>query len=114
MLCLSRSRTLAGCVSLAILTAALFSSAYAAGPQVLEKGKTPSDVRLQPLKDLNGYFPFKPPKLREEWDIRAAQLRRQLLVSLGLWPMPAKTPLGAVVHGKVDRGDYTVERVFFE
>jgi dienelactone hydrolase len=114
MLCRSHSRTLAGCLSLAILAAVLFASAHAAGPQVLEKGKTPSDARLQPLKDLNGYFPFAPPKLREEWDIRAAQLRRQLLVSLGLWPMPAKTPLGAVVHGKVDRGDYTVERVYFE
>jgi dienelactone hydrolase len=28
--------------------------------------------------------------------------------------MPARTPLNAVIHGKVDRGDYTVEKVFFE
>ena len=28
--------------------------------------------------------------------------------------MPAKTPLNAVIHGKIDRGDYTVEKVYFE
>jgi len=28
--------------------------------------------------------------------------------------MPAKTPLNAVIHGKVERDDFTVERVFFE
>ena len=28
--------------------------------------------------------------------------------------MPTKTPLNAVIHGRVDRDDYTVEKVFFE
>ena len=28
--------------------------------------------------------------------------------------MPTKTPANAVVHGAVDRGEYTVERVFLE
>eukprot|EP00913_Durusdinium_trenchii_P008868 g8334.t1 len=28
--------------------------------------------------------------------------------------MPAKTPLKAVVHGKIDMGDYTVEKVYFQ
>src|ERR1044071_7211800 len=28
--------------------------------------------------------------------------------------MPTKTPLNAVIHGKIDRGEYTVEKVFFE
>ena len=28
--------------------------------------------------------------------------------------MPAKTPSRPVIYGKVDRGDYTVEKVFFE
>jgi dienelactone hydrolase len=35
-------------------------------------------------------------------------------VALGLWPMPEKTPLNAVIHGRIDRGEYTVEKVYFE
>ena len=72
------------------------------------------DVRLQPLKDLNGYFPFDPPSSLSEWDARKEYVRRQILVSQGLWPMPTKTPLNAVIHGKVDTGEYTVEKVYFE
>ena len=72
--------------------------------------KLPADQRLEKLKDLNGYFPFTPPKSKEEWDRRAEQVRRQMLVALGLWPMPTKTPLNAVVHGSRDQGDYTVEK----
>lgn len=83
-------------------------------PAVLQAASLPNDVRLQPLKDLNGYFPMTPPKSKAEWDQRAEYLRRQILVSQGLWPMPTKTPLNAVIHGKIDRPDYSVEKVYFE
>jgi Acetyl xylan esterase (AXE1) len=73
-----------------------------------------SDPRLAPLKDLDGDFPFEPPSSREAWAARAEQVRRRILVALGLWPMPPRTPLNAVVHGRIDRDGYTVERVYFE
>jgi len=85
-----------------------------AAPRALENGRLPNDARLQPPKDLDGYFPFTPPATTEEWSRRAEALRRQMLVALGLWPMPAKTPLNPVVHGKIERDTYTVEKVFFE
>jgi len=88
--------------------------AAAAGPRVLPEGTLPRDTRLGPLKDLNGYFPFTPSASREAWEPRAAQLRRQLLVANGLWPMPARTAPRAVIHGRVDRDGYTVEKVYFE
>ncbi len=72
------------------------------------------DARLGALKDLNGYFPFPAPKSVQEWEPRRDFVRRQLVVSQGLWPMPTKTPLNAVIHGKIDQGDYTVEKVYFE
>lgn len=72
------------------------------------------DVRRQPLKDLNGYFPFQPPTSVSEWNTRKEWVRQQILVSQGLWPMPTKTPLNAVIHGKIDGGDYTIEKVYFE
>lgn len=72
------------------------------------------DVRLQPLKDLKGYFPFHPPESLPEWERRKEEVRRQILVATGLWPMPEKTPLNAVIHGKIDCDGYTVEKVYFE
>lgn len=72
------------------------------------------DARLGPLKDLNGTFPFPAPKSVQEWEPRRDFFQRQLVLSQGLWPMPTKTPLNAVIHGKIDQGDYTVEKVYFE
>ncbi len=83
-------------------------------PRVLPEGKLPDDSRLGPLKTLNGYFPFAPPKTREEWEQRSERVRRQVQVATGVWPLPEKTPLNAVVYGKVDREGYTVEKVYFE
>ena len=82
--------------------------------RALAEGKQPDDVRLLDPKDLDGYFPFTPPASREAWAPRQAAVKRQILASQGLWPMPTKTPLNAKIHGLVDQGDYTVERVYFE
>jgi hypothetical protein len=74
----------------------------------------PDDSRLGPLKSFDDYFPFTPSASVEVWQKRADYVRRQILVATGLWPMPTKTPLHAVIHGRVDRDDYTVEKVYFE
>lgn len=73
----------------------------------------PTDVRLGPPKTYNDYFPFTVPKSKDAWEARKAQLREQLLVANGLWPLPEKTPLNAVVHGKVEKDGYSIEKVFF-
>jgi dienelactone hydrolase len=99
----------------AALLLCLSSSLFAADlPRALPAGTLPNDIRLQPQKDLNGYFPFALSKTRAEWDARSEFVRHQILVSQGLWPMPTKTPLNAVIHGKIDRPDYSVEKVYFE
>ncbi|MBS0209467.1 MAG: acetylxylan esterase [Planctomycetes bacterium] len=80
-----------------------------------DKKATPiQDVRFQPLKDLNGYFPFTVPTDVAQWKKRAEFVKMQVAVSQGVWPMPEKTPLNAVVHSPVERDGYTVWRVFFE
>ena len=50
---------------------------------------------------------------RGAWERRADFLRHQVLVAQGLWPMPAKPPLHPVIHGRIERDDYTIEKVFF-
>jgi hypothetical protein len=83
-------------------------------PRVLPNGQMPADHRLEPLVDLNGYFPFPPPSSQQEWQERSQAIKDRMQVAIGLWPMPSKTPLKAVVHGRLDEGDYTVEKVYFE
>jgi dienelactone hydrolase len=100
-------------LSLCLLLAAL-PAAGSAAPRVLPAESLPDDIRLQPLKDLNGYFPFQPPMFKAEWEIRAEQVRRRILVSQGLWPMPTRNSLNAVIHGKIDQPDYTIEKAYFE
>ena len=72
------------------------------------------DLRDGPLKDLNGYFPFTPPTDAATWTSERAAIRNRLQVALGLLPMPTRTPLNAVIHGKIDGGEYTIEKVYFE
>lgn len=57
---------------------------------------------------------FIPPSTLVEWQNRRRALREQLLVTLGIWPMWPKTPLHPKVIGKIDRGDYTIEKVALE
>jgi dienelactone hydrolase len=94
--------------------AASLPGAPAPAPRVCPEGTLPDDIRLGPLKDLDGYFPFHPPKTAAQWAKRSAYVRRQMLVALGLWPMPERTPLQTVIYGKLDEGDYTVEKVYFQ
>lgn len=73
-----------------------------------------TDPRLAAPKTLDGYFPFHPPATMAEWNARAAKVRLQLKVALGLHPLPSKSPLNAVTHGRKDLDGYSIEKVFFE
>ena len=72
------------------------------------------DIRDSPPKDLNGFFPFAPPSTLEEWKKRKEKLVLRMQVATGLYPMPPKTPLNAVIHGKINRPGFSVEKVYFE
>jgi dienelactone hydrolase len=96
----------------AVPLAAVVLPAVAALAQQPER-LPPSDRRYGVPKTLNDYFPFQPPKTRADWEARKHELREQVLVANGLWPLPEKTPLNAVIHGKIERDGYTIEKVFF-
>src|SRR5476651_1886944 len=93
--------------SLAILLAGSFLSA---APSFSEK---PQPARE--LRDLyKAYFPFTRVKDAQAWDTRREEVRRRVLVAAGLWPMPEKTPLRAMIHGLIEMDDYTVQKVAFQ
>ncbi len=72
------------------------------------------DIRDSSPKDLNGFFPFDPPSTLEEWEKRKEKLVLRMQVATGLYPMPPKSPLNAIIHGKINRPGFTVEKVYFE
>jgi dienelactone hydrolase len=72
------------------------------------------DRRGSQLRDLNGYFPFKRVDNAQQWRQRQDEIRRRILVSQGLWPLPTKPSLNAVIHSRIERDDYVVDRVYFE
>src|SRR5258708_38249374 len=63
------------------------------------------------IKDLNTPRDFPKITSRAQWEERAREIREQILVSAGLWPMPEKTPLQARVFGKILHDGYSIEKV---
>jgi dienelactone hydrolase len=51
---------------------------------------------------------------KADWEKRRPGLRRQFLEMMGLWPMPPRTDLKAVVTGKAEADTFTVERLHFQ
>ncbi len=74
----------------------------------------PHDPRQSILHDVDHPWGFDPHYTdQKQWAQRAKELREQILVAEGLWPMPQKTPLNPVIHGKIERDGYIVEKVSF-
>src|SRR5262249_34047098 len=53
-------------------------------------------------------------KSKDDWEKRRPELRRQFLEVMGLWPLPPRTDLKAVVTGKVEAERFTVEKLHFQ
>ncbi len=73
-----------------------------------------NDRRLTAVRHTDSFFSFPVYRSKQDWEERARQLRRQILVASGLWPEPEKCPLNAQMFERIDRDDYTVEKVHFE
>ncbi|MFO0410178.1 MAG: alpha/beta hydrolase family protein [Planctomycetota bacterium] len=66
------------------------------------------------IKDLDGHFPFAVPENKEAWETRAGELRQQMLVSLGMYPMPTLAAVKPVVHSRRELDGSAIEKVYFE
>jgi dienelactone hydrolase len=99
---------------LVTLLAAAARPAESDPTRLLPSGKKPADSRLGKVRTLDDKdFFLRVPATKEAWQKRRQAVREQILVATGLWPLPIKTPLKPVLHGKIDRDDYTIEKVFF-
>jgi dienelactone hydrolase len=94
------------------MLASLWLAALFAGAQ--DEALPRADHRAVEVRTLDTPWTFTPPADAQTWRARARFLREQILVSAGLWPMPERGPLHARVFGRIERGDYSVEKVHFE
>jgi hypothetical protein len=67
-----------------------------------------------PLRDLDSHCPFTPPTDLATWQKRAADVKLQLEVALGLFPQAELDPVKPKIYGKIEKDDYTIEKVTFE
>ena len=101
-------------LALLLVTAAAAALWAESAPRVFDPPAAPDDTRLRDTHDVDHPYLFTPHFAdKAAWERHAKALREQVLVAEGLWPMPPKTPLNPVIHGKIERDDYTIEKVFF-
>lgn len=74
----------------------------------------PVDRRGTEIRHLNLPCEFVAPATKEAWEKRARSLREHILVSMGLWPNPARSPLNAEITHRVERDGYSIENVRFQ
>ncbi len=114
--------TLAACYVLFWLVDSQLIAQQSAAQQLAVETNSPAalgpesahDSRCGPLAGEIGDFLLTPSASMEGWNERKQRVRQIMQVALGLWPAPTRTPLNAVVRGKLDFGDYTIEKVTFE
>ena len=95
-------------LALCLCFVCLGQSVLSAEPQAGPAEKRPA------VKDLNTPREFPTIASREQWQARAKEIREQVLVSCGLWPLPEKTPLQPRIYGRIERKGYSVEKVYFQ
>jgi hypothetical protein len=64
--------------------------------------------------DLNTPRDFPAIASAAQWQARAQEIREQVLVSCGLWPLPTRVPLKEKVFGRIERDGYSIEKVYFQ
>ncbi len=97
-----------------IVTWGVVSPCGAQGLRVSPPGKLLKDSRSQAARTFrDADHPWVAPETLSAWQQVSAALRQRLLVSTGLWPMPERTPLDPVIHGRIEREGYTIEKVYF-
>ncbi|MBN2310681.1 MAG: acetylxylan esterase, partial [Candidatus Hydrogenedentes bacterium] len=82
--------------------------------RVFDQPEAVSDARAAIERDTDTLFAMTPFQSLDDWEAYAARLRRRILVSSGLWPLPERTPLNARVFGEITHPDYVVAKAYIE
>lgn len=78
------------------------------------QGKDPRDPRNAVTPGTKSEFELRTWKSLAEWEQHRTELRKQILVSAGLSPMPKRGPVNAKRGGRVEHENFITERVWVE
>ena len=81
--------------------------------RVFDQPRGADDKRLE-VEHHTGTVFMMPPYTMDSWKEAKETIRIRMLAGCGLWPLPEKTPLNAKIFDRVQHGDYSVEKVYFE
>lgn len=94
------------------LTAWLFAASIASFSIQIQQNRDRINGFLE--RNVKAAAALPAPASREELDRRRADQRRELFRSLGLDPLPPRTPLNARVTGVIERPGYRIEKIVFD
>lgn len=83
-------------------------------PDLSRRDVTFRDVRLLTMRESETQFTLPDYPDRAAWEKKREYLRRHILISAGLWPMPEKTPLNTHIFDTITHDDYTISKVYIE
>ena len=72
------------------------------------------DARNTDIPNTDSHFAPPVYKTLGEWEARRAYLRKQILSAAGLLPLPVKNDLHPQIFGRIENGDYSIEKVLIE
>lgn len=73
-----------------------------------------TDARNTEIPNTDTHFTARAYKTLAEWQVRRAQLRKQILSAAGLLPMPPKNDLHPQIFGRIENRTYSIEKVLLE
>lgn len=82
--------------------------------RALPMPRAAEDRRAATVRHTNTVFTMPHFSSKESWESMANLLRRRILLSSGLYPLPEKTSLNAKIFDRITHEDYSVEKVYFE
>lgn len=110
--------SIAGAVWIALASLAMADERPSSSDQlsfrILPTGQMPADQRRTQSRTIISGHRFTPPTSIDEWNQRREEVRTRILVANGLWPMPNRPAVQAIVHGKIEKNGYSIEKVYFE
>src|SRR4051794_32509591 len=94
-------------MQIAVLTLSLLVTQPKSGDEIMEKYLAAETDRIS-LKVLDGA------KTADQWTAKRPKLVREFYDSLGLWPLPEKTPLKATITRTIESQGATIECLQFQ
>ncbi len=82
--------------------------------RVYDEPRAISDLRAKTAKHTNTVFTMPHFTDKDTWEAYATRLRRRILLSSGLLPLPERSPLNVRIFDRIVHEDYTIEKASFE